>query len=164
MFKRIIFGVKGFWKLAKKLFWSSGKIAFLIYLGLFVNLVCWGIFFWIFRVEQSLVILHYNVFLGIDSVTNIELGKDYLKMYLAPIGGIFFWAFNLFLVFILGIFSDFQEKAKNENGLKGKDSNNRKCCEALDPGILAIYVVLCGGVVLQMTILLHAISIFFVNR
>lgn len=161
MFNIIFSGAKGFLNLIKELFWRRRKIAFLIYLGLFINIVCWGIFYWLFKIEQSLVILHYNVFLGIDSVINIELGKDFLQMYLAPLGGTFFWLFNLFLVFIFGTFSDFwKEQAKPLEILQIK--NNQ--CRSPDPGILGVYIILMGDVFLQLSILLHAIAIFFVNR
>jgi hypothetical protein len=165
MFNIIFSGAKEALHLGKDFFWRRRKIAFLIYLGLCINIACWGVFFWLFRVEQSLVILHYNVFLGIDSMMNIELAKDIFQMYLAPIGGTFFFLFNICMAFILGFFSDFEGGESSPEGSSfARASAEKSRCGAPDPGILGIYMILSGNVVLQLAVLLHAIAIFFVNR
>ena len=104
--------------------------------------------------------LHYNAFLGIDVVVNMDLERNYFQMYFAPLAGTFFLVFNFMIATALGMFADFSQMDISSP----KESFGLKEIKTIDPGILGIYIILSGSLILQISILLHVVSLVFVNR
>ncbi len=72
-------------------FWRNGIVRVLAVTALVQNVVAYGVLFFSVSRLRETVILHYNVFLGVD------MTGTYRDLYLVPAIGLLFWAVNLFL-------------------------------------------------------------------
>lgn len=161
-------GFKKFRLASSQLFRAKKVSAFFVYGSLFLNLASWTLLVWLVRNEQSIVILHYNAFMGIDVIANFDIQKDYFQIFIAPIGGAFIFFLNLIISYILCIQSEIFELSHRTNELAQKKSLNKalhstKICQD-DINMLGIYLILGGSLVLQLIVLLYTIAIIWVNR
>ena len=156
----------------RQLFRTKKVSAFFIYGGLLFNLIIWGLFFWFVRSEQSIVILHYNAFMGIDAIANFDIEKNYFQIFMAPIQGTFIFLLNLLIALVLSFQSqeigsdldeeNFTEQEKVKKGYKKEKLNQ----ETPQNGIIffGVYLLLGGGFLLQLVVFLYTIAIIWVNR
>lgn len=161
-------GFKKFRLVSSQLFHAKKMSAFFVYGSIFLNLTSWALLIWLARTEQSIVILHYNAFMGIDVISNFDIQKDYFQIFIAPIGGAFIFFLNLIIAYILCIQSEIFESSHEANELMqqkvlNKTSHRAKICQG-DINMLGIYLILCGSLMLQLVVFLYTIAIIWVNR
>ena len=72
-------------------FWRNGIVRTLASVALIQNTVSWAILFFSVSHLRESVVLHYNVFLGVD------MTGTYRDLYFGPIVGLLFWSVNLSL-------------------------------------------------------------------
>ena len=161
-------GFKKFRLASSQLFRKKKASAFFIYGGLFLNLASWALLTWLARTEQSVVILHYNAFMGIDVIANFDIQKDYFQIFIAPIGGTLVFLLNLAIAYVSCIQSEIFEASHEEKGLMQKRALNKipqnsKIC-ANNINMLGVYLILGGNLVLQLVVFLYTIAIIWVNR
>jgi hypothetical protein len=82
-------------------FFQSGLVHWILIASLFVNLANWGVVFYFIRPVDFPIILHYNVYFGVDIL------GSWWEVYFLPSVGTFFWIIN----FVLGYFS-YQRKER----------------------------------------------------
>ncbi|MEI8103548.1 MAG: hypothetical protein WCG84_01430 [Candidatus Moraniibacteriota bacterium] len=75
----------------EKSFWQNDIVRNLFWFSLTLNAVSWGVLFFFVSMTRDRIILHYNVYLGVDII-----GAPYL-VYWVPAVGLLFWTVNLFL-------------------------------------------------------------------
>ncbi len=153
---------------SSQLFRKKKTSAFFVYGALFLNLASWALLAWLVKTEQSVVILHYNAFMGIDVITNFDIQKDYFQIFIAPIGGTIIFFLNLMIAYILCIQSEVfesvhEKKGSMQAGVLNKTSHNLKICQD-NINMLGVYLILGGNLVLQLVVFLYTIAIIWVNR
>lgn len=85
----------------KSPFWVNKFNVFLLFAGLFINIIIWGILFFKFKPNEYPIALHYNIYFGIDFI------DVWYKIYLLSFIGLIFILFNS----IISIFLyNYQEK------------------------------------------------------
>ena len=72
-------------------FFKNGLIHWVLIGSLFANLVDWGVLAYFIRPVDFPIILHYNVYFGVDILGN------WWEVYLLPGVGTFFWIINVIL-------------------------------------------------------------------
>ena len=72
-------------------FFRNSIIRWLLFGAIFLNVVNWAILLKFIRPVDYSIILHYNVYFGVDLI------GDWRQTYLLPAMGIVFWTINLFL-------------------------------------------------------------------
>lgn len=145
----------------KKVFWQD-KLAFsLILTGLLLNAIGWGILYWQIKPTQVGIILHYNIYFGID----IFLG-DYIQLFQASIGGLLIWAINLMLGILLygQVINDQYKEAELRYDRKKRYRDKDYFLDYFDAKRLSSYLLWGAGVVVQAIILVYAISVIVVNK
>lgn len=79
----------------EKSFWQNNIVQNLFWFSLVLNAVSWGVLFFFVSMTRERIILHYNVYLGVDII-----GSPYL-VYWVPAVGLLFLAVNLLLAWDL---------------------------------------------------------------
>ena len=138
-----------------ELLWRRKFLAFFVYGGILLNAVSWLILFQLTELNQEVVILHYNAYLGIDIMLNTANGF-YPDLFLVPIGGLIFLFLDIFLAGILLCLSDLGNKQK----VKDKCNND---AEEIDVNLLGSKLIIIGGFLTQMAIFVYSLAILFVN-
>jgi len=156
----------------RQLFRTKKVSAFFVYGGLLFNLISWALFVWMVRNEQSIVILHYNAFMGIDAIANFDVGKNYFQIFMAPIQGTFILLLNLLIALVLSFQSqevepNFKEGNSTKTEIAQKTFQKGKVSEqSPQNGIIffGVYLLLGGSFLLQLVVFLYTIAIIWVNR
>lgn len=146
------------WKLScdifLKLFWRRKFSAFLIYTGIILNAASWAVLWQLTKLNQEVVILHYNAYLGIDVMLD-TVEEEYFDLFLVPVGGIVVLLLDVLLAGILLYLS----------GTTGKQA--AKMCEQgtveTDENLLGSNLIIVGGLLTQLVIFIYAVAILFVN-
>ena len=167
-FKVLTQGFQKFRLVNKQLLRTRKASSLFVFGGLFLNLAAWALMVWLARTEQSIVILHYNAFMGIDVVTNIDESLNYFQIFIAPIWGTSIFIMNLAIAYILCLQSEFleatvEESKKAHKVLPKKNLSQNKLCEN-DINMLGIHLILGGSLMLQLIVFLYTIAIIWVNR
>ena len=79
----------------EKSFWQNDIVQNLFWFSLALNVISWGVLFFFVSMTRDRIILHYNVYLGVDII-----GSPYL-VYWVPAAGLLFLTVNLFLAWDL---------------------------------------------------------------
>ncbi|MDQ1284382.1 MAG: hypothetical protein QG620_730 [Patescibacteria group bacterium] len=77
--------------LEKKEFFQKPIVYWLIIAGIVANAVNWGVLAFLIKQEVSDIILHYNVYFGVDATGGPQ------KIYIMPLTGLALFFINLFL-------------------------------------------------------------------
>jgi len=105
-------------EISKILFWRNKVTASLIYTSLLINALVWLGLFVLAKGDHSALIGHYNVFFGIDMLINLADENSLWKLFLPPIGGLFFLILSVmmsvFFILQLDIVSAKEKKIKND--------------------------------------------------
>lgn len=143
-------------KEAFKKFFQSKFNLILISAGLLLNVAGWLILHFKLDFHKSLIILHYNSYLGIDRITyNSE--SAWMEIYLVSFLAAVLLVLNSVLAFFFYYFSFKEEKnSKNE----GEASEN---CLKKDPRALASKMLIASACALQIIVLMYTLSIMKVN-
>ena len=142
------------------LLWSNKLSAFFIYFGFLLNAISWALLVWFVRVEQAVVIVHYNSFLGIDIVQDFNQGRDYIGVFIVPLVGLFIWILNFVMSLILCSVPKITEAEKtpigeSENVLK----NGQK-----DASMIGMLLLVGGAMIVQVAVVIYVIAVLIVNR
>jgi hypothetical protein len=157
--------MKKFFSFFKKVFFDDLLALFLISSGLIVNIAGWVILGWVIRPFQTGVILHYNVFFGIDEIA-IDLENYYFQVFSASSGGLAIWFLNL----VLGLILYYQLLEEQDNYPKRTLVNKKQKREKkyyldyVDGKRLATYLLWGGGSIVQFIILVYVFSVIVVNK
>lgn len=137
-----------------KLFWRRKFSASLIYTGIILNAASWALLWQLTKLNQEVVILHYNAYLGIDVMLNTET-EPYFNLFLVPVSGVIVLFLDILLAGILLYLS----------GTTDKQSAKR--CEQegteSDENLLGSNLIIVGGFLTQLAIFIYAVAILFVN-
>lgn len=135
----------------RELFWRRKLPVFFIYGSVLLNAVSWAILWQLTKLNQEIVITHYNAYLGIDMMLNTaeEMFPD---LFLATIGGIVVLVLNIFLAGLLLYFSGILD-------VKDKEKFDKE----LDVNLLGSNLILSGGFLVQIAIFIYSMAILFVN-
>ncbi len=137
-----------------KLFWGRKFSAFFIYGGILLNAISWIVLWQLTKLNQEIIILHYNAYLGIDLMLNATEGL-YPDLFLVPVGGIGVLVLDIFLAGILLYLStpiDIKDAEKHEESLASIDAN-----------LLGSNLIVVGGFLTQVAIFVYSLAILFVN-
>lgn len=145
----------------KNVFWRDKLALSLIILGLLLNLSGWLILYLEIKPAQMGIIVHYNIFFGID-----VFQSSYLEIFEASIGGAIIWFFNFILGFVL--YGQMMQEQKKEAALqydrtrryKGKDY----FLDYFDAKKLSSYLIWGSSLIVQMIILVYVAAILVVNK
>ena len=142
------------------LLWSNKLSAFFIYFGFFLNLISWALLVWFVRVEQAVVIMHYNSFLGIDIVQDFNQERDYLGVFIVPLVGFFIWLLN----FIISLILCSAPKNNETEGTQVVGSEIMLKNDQKDASMIGMLLLVGGAMVVQMAVVVYAIAVLIVNR
>jgi hypothetical protein len=137
-----------------KLFWYRKFSVFLIYSGIILNLASWIVLWQLTKLNQEIIILHYNAYLGIDVMLDTEI-EQYFDLFLVPIGGIVVLFLDILLAGILLYLSGTVNEQLAQKC--GQDS------EESDENLLGSNLIIIGGFLTQLVIFIYAAAILFVN-
>ncbi len=143
------------------LFWKRKLAAFFIWFSAVLNIVSWGFMIWLAKTSQAVVILHYNAFLGIDSLIDTTTATSKSQFFVAPLGGTIILVFNILISVILLCFID--KKRKDIFQRKGHKLKTRFSVSIENTQILGIYLLLTGNLFLQLVIIIYEASIILAN-
>ncbi len=135
------------------LFWRRNFSIFFIYGGMIFNAVSWIILWQLTKLNQEIIILHYNAYLGIDVMLNTGEGF-YPDLFLVPLGGVIVLILDIFLAGILLHLVSSTDRL---------GTGKRKEKKVLDVNLLGSNLILVGGFLTQVSIFIYAIAILFVN-
>jgi len=137
-----------------KLFWRRKFSAFLIYTGIILNAASWAVLWQLTKLNQEVIILHYNAYLGIDVMLDTEM-DPYFDLFLVPIGGVVILLLDILLAGILLYLSSVSDK-----------QSAKKCGQEMleaDENLLGSNLMIIGGFLAQLVIFVYAVAILFVN-
>jgi len=137
-----------------ELFWYRKFSAFFIYGGILLNGASWFTLWQLTKLNHEIIILHYNSYLGIDTMLNVGEGL-YPDLFLVVVGGIVILFLNIILSAILLYLSGILNEKKNYSK-REKDTE-------LDANLLGSNLILIGGFLTQVVIFIYSIAILFVN-
>lgn len=150
----------------KQVLWKDRLSLFLIITAFVVNILCSLTLWWQIRPDETGVVLHYNVFFGID-VISFDLENFYFQIFLGSIGALVVW----FLNFILGFILYFQVIADKERETseyfrekKAKAEKREFYLDFLDAKILSSYLLWAGSLIVQLALAVYVLSIVMVNK
>ncbi|MFA5961805.1 MAG: hypothetical protein WC848_03940 [Parcubacteria group bacterium] len=110
-------------------FFRSRIVLWLLFLGVFFNLVIWSVLKFYSHPAGSSIILHYNVYFGVDSIGASR------EVFLLPSIG--------FIVLLINVLLSFYFYVKKER--------------------IASYVLLLAALMVQLSLLISAISVIIIN-
>jgi hypothetical protein len=148
-------GIKKIGKVGRILFWENKITASLIYSSLFVNaLICLGLFL-LTRGDTSILVGHYNVFFGIDILIDLADKNNLWKLFLPPMGGLFFLGLSI----IMSIFFILQlDLGAAEEEIKNSFVSNKAL------SFMGSRLLLIGAWLVQLILVVYLISAWFINR
>ncbi len=134
-----------------ELIWCNKLSAFFIYGGLILNFASWAVLWQLTKLNQEIIILHYNAYLGIDLMLNSSENL-FPDLFLVAIGGIIIFLLDILLAALLLYFSGFLDR-------KGKCEKEKE----MDVNLLGSNLIIVGGFLVQLAIFLYSMAILFVN-
>jgi hypothetical protein len=147
----------------KKVFWKDKLSLFLLAAGFFINLACFLALWWQIKPDDTGVVLHYNVYFGID-VISFDLENFYFQVFLGPLGAAIIWLMN----FILGLVLYFQvvsdQKKESLSEKKERAKSKDIFLDYLDAKMLSAYLLWTGSLVVQLALVVYVIGIIMVNK
>ncbi|MFW5884919.1 MAG: hypothetical protein ACOCUF_01685 [Patescibacteria group bacterium] len=144
-------------KKALKKFFQSKFNLILISAGLLLNIAGWLILHFKLDFHKSLIILHYNSYLGIDRMI-YNSKSAWMEIYLVSFLAAVLLVLNSVLAFFFSYFS-FRE----EENLKDKGEVLENHLEK-DPRTLASKMLIASACALQIIVLVYTLSIVKVNN
>lgn len=147
-----------------EIFWKNKWSAFLVYSALFLNIVSWGLFYWLTMKEQPGLIMHYNAFLGIDLFFHVGSGEGgFLDIFFAPIGGLGFFLINVLISVILIFFMRSGDREEERVKAEKREKMDKAECDFHRTYRLGSLLILGGDVIVQVAILIYVVAILIVN-
>ena len=147
-------GIKKISKVSKILFWENKITASLIYSSLFVNALIWLGLFLLTRGGQSILVGHYNVFFGIDILIDLADKNNLWKLFLAPMGGLFFLGLSM----VMSIFFILQlDIGATEEEIKNSFVSNKAL------SFMGSRLLLIGAWLVQLILVVYLVSMWFIN-
>lgn len=139
---------------------------FLVLGGLFLNIVNFVIIKIFINFDQAVLILHYNVFFGIDKV-GLNVRDNVIQLFFVPMGSCAIWFINLFLGIFLYLTSLGEELQFTETFESGdKSFKNGKNDEIISfrSKVFGAYLFLGASLAVSTTIGIYVLSIILVNN
>lgn len=136
-----------------ELFWRKRFSAFFIYGSLLLNGAAWAVLWQLTKLNQEIIILHYNAYLGIDVMLN-SADEFFPDLFLVVIGGAAILLLDILLSAILLYLSDVLDKDKTKVGQLKKE---------MDVNLLGSNLIIVGGFLVQVAIFIYSMAILFVN-
>jgi len=122
--------------------------------GLLLNLTAWLIFVFGLDFDKTALILHYNSFLGIDRIAINSEERHFLDVFFVP-----FWGLSVMIInYLLGLFLIF---SKSSNSVVKKE--DKVDFGKMPLATLGGYILFGAGFILQVTVIVYSLAIFFVN-
>ncbi len=137
------------------IFWQDKLSVFFVYGSLLLILISWGLLWWLSISGQTIYVLHYNAFMGIDYFINLDAGDRIIELFIAPMVGIIIWLINLIIAGILYFQSGEVEKTEKRKRLAVKNKG---------ADFLGARLIQGSILVAQTAVLVYSIAILFANR
>lgn len=143
-------------EIGKILFWRNKITASLIYTSLLINALVWLGLFILIKGDQPVLIGHYNVFFGIDILVNLSDRSSLWRLFLPPIGGLFFLILNI----IMSVFFILQldRVVTKEEIVKDAFVSNRAL------SFMGSRLLLVGAWLIQLILAVYFIAIWLINN
>ncbi|GEM_PF-1944641 len=137
------------------LFWKNKVLVFLVYSSLFLNLLIWGVLFWFFKnAGEYNLIIHYNVYLGVDGILINDEPQSWFNLFLPAAGGFLFWLISVWL----SVFLIFQlDRFDNNKSALSSFISNRSI------SFVSVRILLISAWMLQLVLLVYIISLWVIN-
>lgn len=134
--------------------------------GLFLNIVNFVVARFLINFDQPILILHYNVFLGIDQI-GFDIKSNIFQLFSVLVAGLSIWLIDLILSVFLYLTSlkeqlQYVEVIKREKVALEKENQAEK--SEIYPKIFGAYLLLSGGLIIALAIGIYTISIVLVNN
>lgn len=140
------------WLTTKWMFWKNKSLAWLFYLSFIFNLIGWGMLFYLTRLKQNFLILHYNAYMGIDWAVDASEKINYWEIFLVPIGGLTLLILNFLIILFLSFQLSLIQKTKDEAEIKIKTINSS-----------GAYLLAVTSLLVQTAVLIYSLAIFWAN-
>ncbi len=142
-------------KMSQILLWKNKITALIIYTGLLLNLIIWGLLGWLLIHNKGIIIEHYNVFFGIDKMINLADRDSWWELLSIPLGGLIF----LVLSFIMSILLMIQFNSLP--AITDKKINDLITNKSI--GFVSSRLLLIGAWVLQLILIVYSLMILRIN-
>jgi hypothetical protein len=137
------------------LFWKNKIAAGLIYSSLVINLLVWIGLLALIKKSQEVLIVHYNVFFGIDRIVNLIEKNSLGEIFLVPMGGLVFLLLSIVVaIFLIIQFDDNSEIKMGRNVF----ISNRSI------SFVGSRLLLIGAWLLQLILLIYLVAIELINK
>jgi len=137
------------------LFWKNKIAAGLIYSSLVINLLVWIGLLALIKKSQEVLIVHYNVFFGIDRIVNLIEKNSLGEIFLVPMGGLVFLLLSIVVaIFLIIQFDDNSEIKMGRNVF----ISNRSI------SFVGSRLLLIGAWLLQLILLVYLVAIELINK
>ncbi len=138
------------------LLWRDKMTVIIIYTSVLLNFGVWLAMGWLLKYNsQGVIIGHYNVFFGIDTMVDMSNGASQWEVLFVPLGGFIFLGLSFAMSVLLMVqFNNSSEKIdKKVNSLISNKSI----------GFIGSRLLLIGAWILQLTLLVFSLMILRIN-
>ncbi len=142
-------------RMSQILLWKNKITALIIYTGLLLNLIIWGVLGWLLLHSREIIIEHYNVFFGIDKIIDLTDKKNWWELLSIPLGGLIF----LVLSFIMSVLLMIQFNSLP--AITDKKINDLITNKSI--GFISSRLLLIGAWVLQLILIVYSLMILRIN-
>ncbi len=143
-------------RMSQILLWKDKITVTIIYTSVLLNLGVWLVMGWLLKYNsQGVIIGHYNVFFGIDTMVDMSNGTSQWEILFVPLGGLIFLVLSFMMSVLLMVqFNNLSEKVD-----KKVDSliSNKSI------GFISSRLLLIGAWILQLILLVYSLMILRIN-
>ena len=143
-------------RMSQILLWKDKITVTIIYTSVLLNLNIWLVMGWLLKYNsQGVIIGHYNVFFGIDTMVDMSNGASQWEILFVPLGGLIFLVLSFMMSVLLMVqFNNLSEKVD-----KKVDSliSNKSI------GFISSRLLLIGAWILQLILLVYSLMILRIN-
>ncbi len=147
-------------KTAMFLFWKSGVFVIIV-VALVVNLLEW---LWLWKMvkgSQEVLITHYNVFFGVDSVVNVGESGFFWKIFFVPLGGLIFIVLGA--IISVALFLMLNYSILQSDSFSYVPKKNAKLVDKLSIAYFGANFLLLATLLVQVILLVYLLSLKIVN-
>jgi len=142
-------------EISKILFWKNKITMVLIGTSFVLNIIVWLGLFMLTKNGQTILIGHYNVFFGVDTIINLAENGNSWELFLPPMGGLFFLVVSI----LMSIFLILQlDRGTSEKEIKNSFVSNKSL------SFMSSRLLLIGTWVVQLILVVYLISIWLINK
>lgn len=116
--------------------------------------------------DQSVLILHYNVFFGIDKV-GLDVRDNVIQLFFVPIGGFFIWFINFILggfLYLTSLGEQLQFIGVLESGNKSLKNGENEEVKSFCSKVFGAYLFLGASLVISTIVGIYILSVILVNN